>query len=337
MANFKAEAISISSHIFCEEVIMIISASRRTDIPAFYSPWFLNRITEGYVMVRNPMNIHQISRISLSPDVVDGIVFWTKNPAPMLDKLDALKDYMYYFQFTLTAYGKDVEPNVPDKDKVILPAFQRLSEQIGSQRVIWRYDPIFLSEKYTVDYHIRRFEELAKVLHPYTDQCVISFLDFYRNAAHRMEPVKVQEFPIGTQRTLAQALANIGQAYGLRLSTCSEQIDLSAFGIGHAHCIDPSLFEKLLGCPLQSKKDKNQRLECGCAESIDIGAYDTCPNGCLYCYATFSEKSVRTNLGKHIPASPLIIGQPGPEDKISDRKVSSQKVMQISLDWPPNE
>lgn len=160
---------------------MIISASRRTDIPTYYSDWLLNRIKAGYVYVRNPMNVHQISKISLSPDVVDGIVFWTKNPIPMLDKLNALKDYMYYFQFTLNSYGVDVERNIPSKNNVIVPTFQRLSDLIGPDRVIWRYDPIFLSETYTTDYHIHYFEELAKRLSSYTKKCTISFLDFYRN------------------------------------------------------------------------------------------------------------------------------------------------------------
>lgn len=160
---------------------MIISASRRTDIPTYYSDWFLKRIKAGYVYVRNPMNPHQVSQINLSPEVVDGIVFWTKNPTPMLDRLVELNDYMYYFQFTLNSYGVDVEENIPNKSKVVIPAFQRLSDSIGPDRVIWRYDPIFLSKVYTVDYHIRYFEELAKRLFPYTKKCTISFLDLYRN------------------------------------------------------------------------------------------------------------------------------------------------------------
>ena len=157
---------------------MIISASRRTDIPTYYSDWFLNRVKAGYVYVRNPMNVHQISQISLSPEVVDGIVFWTKNPIPMLDKLDALKDYMYYFHFTLNSYSADVEKNIPSKSKAIIPAFQRLSDLIGPDRVIWRYDPIFLSETYTMDYHVHYFEELAKRLAPYTKNAQSVFLTF---------------------------------------------------------------------------------------------------------------------------------------------------------------
>ena len=131
---------------------MIISASRRTDIPSYYSEWFMNRIKEGFLYVRTPMNVHQVSKISLSPDVVDGIVFWTKNPAPMMDKLDLLSDYAYYFQFTVNSYARDIEPNIPNKNDTIIPLFKKLSNRIGKDRVIWRYDPILLTEKYTIEY-----------------------------------------------------------------------------------------------------------------------------------------------------------------------------------------
>ena len=160
---------------------MIISASRRTDIPSYYSEWFYNRIKEGFVYVRNPMNIHQIGKISLSPDVVDGIVFWTKNPAPMLDRLGELEKYTYYFQFTVNPYSTDVEPNVPSKNDTIIPTFQKLSSIIGKERIVWRYDPILLNEKYTVDYHIKYFSMLADKLAYYTEKCTVSFLDMYKN------------------------------------------------------------------------------------------------------------------------------------------------------------
>ena len=185
---------------------MIISASRRTDIPTYYSTWFFNRLQEGYVLVRNPLNIHQVSKISLDPDVIDGIVFWTKNPIPMLDKLDRLKDYVYYFQFTLTSYGKDVETGIPSKKAVIIPAFQRLSDAIGPDRVIWRYDPIFLSETYSADYHIRFFEELAKKLSPYTKKCTISFIDMYRKTQKNVAGLSMREFPVQLQDELAGKL-----------------------------------------------------------------------------------------------------------------------------------
>ena len=175
---------------------MIISASRRTDIPTYYSEWFMQRIKEGYVLARNPMNAHQVSRISLNPEVVDGIVFWTKNPLPMLDKLPLLKDYMYYFQFTLNGYEQDVEAGVPPKDKFIVPGFQRLSDMLGPERVIWRYDPILLNNKYTFNYHVQRFAELAKQLAPYTKQCTISFLDMYAKTERNMQGLAVQPWSL---------------------------------------------------------------------------------------------------------------------------------------------
>ncbi len=160
---------------------MIISASRRTDIPAYYSDWFFNRIKEQYVLARNPRNFRRISRVPLSPNVVDGIVFWTKNPAPMLAKLDKLKDYTFYFQFTLTPYGRDMEPGIGSKQDSIIPSFQRLADTIGPERVIWRYDPVLLSDVYTEKYHLKHFEKLAGRLSGYTRRCTISFLDMYRN------------------------------------------------------------------------------------------------------------------------------------------------------------
>lgn len=311
---------------------MIISASRRTDIPTYYSEWFFNRIKAGYVLVRNPMNAHQISKINLSPDVVDGIVFWTKNPIPMLDKLDLLTDYMYYFQFTLNAYNQDVETGVPLKNNIVVPAFQKLSDIIGPDRVVWRYDPIFLNETYTAEYHIRYFEKLAKRLAPYTKKCTISFLDFYRNTEKNIAGLSIQKFTPEVQEFLAKNLSEIAYSYGLKMDTCAEGIDLQKFGIDHARCIDDRLFGKLLHCPLKVGKDKNQRLECGCIESLDIGAYNTCRNGCRYCYANYSTKTVCTNAGKHNPESPLLIGEIGSEDKITERKMHSCIENQIQFD-----
>lgn len=310
---------------------MIISASRRTDIPTYYSKWFFNRIKEQYVLVRNPMNARQISKISLDPDVVDGIVFWTKNPIPMLDKLDMLQNYMYYFQFTLNSYGQDVEPHVPSKQNHIVPAFQKLSDLIGPERVIWRYDPIFFNEKYSSEYHVRYFEKLAKILHPYTKKCTISFIDLYRNTQKNIDGLKLQSISIEQQKQLAQNLSEIAHGYGLKMDTCAEGIELEPYGIQHARCIDDRLLGKLLNCPLKVGKDKNQRLECGCIESLDIGAYNTCRNGCLYCYANYSQKSVATNSTRHNPESALIFGEVGPEDKIIERKMQSFKSMQLEL------
>ena len=160
---------------------MIISVSRRTDIPSYYSEWLFNRLNAGYAYVRNPMNPHRISEVSLSPDVVDGIVFWTKNPTPMLNRLHELQDYTYYFQFTLTPYGADVEKNIPSKNDIVIPTFQKLSSMIGKERVVWRYDPILLNDKYTMQYHMKYFRVLCDKLADHTEKCTISFLDLYKN------------------------------------------------------------------------------------------------------------------------------------------------------------
>lgn len=311
---------------------MIISASRRTDIPTYYSEWFLNRIKAGYALVRNPMNPHQVSRISLSPDVVDGIVFFTKNPIPMLGKLDALKEYMYVFQFTLTPYGRDMETHVPSKAEQIIPAFQRLSDLIGPDRVIWRYDPILLNGLYTVDYHIRYFEGIAQKLHSYTRQCTISFVDLYQKTRRNAAGLALREILLEEQNMLAKALSEIAHGYGLQISTCAEDIDLDRYGIAHARCIDGRLFERLLGCPLDAKKDANQRAECGCMESVEVGAYHTCLNGCKYCYANHSPQIALTNAAKHNPQSPLLLGELAPGDRVTERKMRSLKVGQIGLE-----
>lgn len=311
---------------------MIISASRRTDIPTYYSNWFFNRIMNGYVLVRNPIHTHQISKIPLNPDVVDGIVFWTKNPIPMLDRFNVLREYMYYFQFTLNSYAQDVETHVPNKQKHIIPAFKKLSDMIGPDRVIWRYDPIFLNDTYTPEYHIRYFEKIAKELSPYTQKCTISFIDFYRNTSKNVSDLSLHDFPEEAQKDLAKELAAIAHSCGLLIDTCAEGIELQEYGIGHARCIDDRLLSKLLDCPLDIRKDKSQRLACGCVESIDIGAYDTCRNGCKYCYANYSEKTVCSNFARHIPDSPLLFGEVGPDDIITERKVMSCKVNQIRFD-----
>lgn len=199
---------------------MILSASRRTDIPNYYSEWFINRIREGFLYVRNPMNAHQVSKINLSPDVIDCIVFWTKNPINMLGKLEELKPYMYYFQFTLTGYGRDVEPNLPHKREALIPTFQRLSEQIGKERVIWRYDPIFLSDRYTVEYHIKAFEEIVASLAGYTDKVVISFIDFYKKTMRNTRTLAIQQMTAQKTRTLAEKMAEIALRYSLDIETC---------------------------------------------------------------------------------------------------------------------
>ncbi len=310
---------------------MIISASRRTDIPAYYSDWFCNRVRAGYLCVRNPMNAHQVSRISLDPSVVDCIVFWTKNPAPMLPRLDEFAAYQYYFQVTLTGYGRDVEGNVPDKHEVLLPAFKQLAKAIGPERVIWRYDPILFNERYTPEYHLRAVRAIARELEGCTEKCVISFVDTYAKNRKNMERLGAQELSRTELEAFAGDLASITHEHGMETGSCAEKIDLAACGIEHNACIDGALIERLLGCELGVKKDPVQRVECGCTASVEVGAYNTCRHACTYCYANYSPDAVARACAAYDPDSPILCGTIGPDDKVTDRKMVSLIKKQQSL------
>lgn len=302
---------------------MIISASRRTDIPSFYSEWLFNRLKEGYVCVRNPMNIHQISQISLSPDVVDGIVFWTKNPTPMLERIHELDNYTYYFQFTLNSYGKDIEKNVPSKNDVIIPTFKKLSSIIGKERIVWRYDPILINEHYTREYHKKYFQKLCDSLCNYTEKCTVSFVDLYKNTERNTKSLNIHTPSNEEVLELMSFFSKIAHENGIYIDTCTEEYDLSSLNIKHACCIDKSRLERIGNYQLKIGKDKNQRSICGCIESIDIGMYNTCENGCMYCYANFNCEMAQKNHNKHNPLSPLISGEIEYDDKLNIRNVKS--------------
>lgn len=310
---------------------MILSVSRRTDIPNYYSEWFFNRLKEGFLYVRNPMNFHQISEIKISPDVVDCIVFWTKNPLPMMERLDELEAYNYYFQFTLTGYGNDVERNLPNKKTSVISIFQELSNRIGKEKVVWRYDPIFFSNRYNAKYHLKAFRSIAEALSGYTEKCVISFLDIYPKNKKNMDNLLSYDLSDSELRGFAKELSNIAKENHIKIGSCAEKIDLDEYGIIHNSCIDKELIEKIIGCKLKINKDKNQRIECGCVESVEVGTYNTCKNGCVYCYANYSAKSVESNFQKYDPLSPLLCGHIEKDDKISTRKVVSLKETQISI------
>lgn len=310
---------------------MILSVSRRTDVPNYFADWFYNRIKEGFVCVRNPMNPHQISRISLAPEVVDCIVFWTKNPAPMLARLDELSSYHYYFQFTLTGYGRDVECNLPHKKEIMIPVFQTLSEKIGSKRVVWRYDPILFNEVYTPEYHLNAFRQIAQALNGYTNQCVISFVDTYAKNQASMKKLGVYEFPGQELLEFVRELNNTANANGIKVVSCAEQMDLAQCGVEHSSCIDKRRMEEIIGYNIEVGKDKNQRAECGCMESVDIGTYNTCKSGCKYCYANHSAESVIRNVEMYDLYSPLLCGTITEEDRVTERKIRSLKREQMQL------
>ncbi len=254
------------------------------------------------------MNFHQVSRISLSPDAIDAIVFWTKNPTPMLHRFKELDAYMYVFQYSITPYGREIEPSIPSKREIIIPAFQKISEHIGPKRVIWRYDPIFISHRYSVAYHVRAFGEIARALKGYTRKCTISFMDMYKNTSEKARIFGFSEVARSEQMEIAREFSAIASECDILLETCAEEIDLSEYKIGHARCVDGQLFEDILGRPLHVKKDKNQRLACGCAASVDIGMYNTCENFCQYCYANYNASAVEKNNLAHHPDSAYISG-----------------------------
>ena len=310
---------------------MILSVSRRTDIPNYYSDWFYNRIKEGFLYVKNPMNPHRISRIELSPDLVDCIVFWTKNPEPMMARLHELDDYIYYFQFTLTGYGRDIEPNVPHKKERIIPVFQRLSDTVGSSRVVWRYDPILFNDIYTEEYHLKAFEQIAGALAGYTKKCIISFVDTYAKNKAVMKMLGIREIFLEdggedsdsyqNLKMFAAKLSKIAHQNGMEIATCAEKIDLSDCDIAHSSCIDQALVEKITGHSIDVGKDKNQRAECGCVESVEVGTYHTCLNGCKYCYANDSHERAERNFKAYDADSLLLCGRVEDGDKITERKV----------------
>lgn len=284
---------------------MIVSVSRRTDIPAFYADWFFNRLREGFVCVRNPMNASQVRRVELSPHSVDCFVFWSKNPAPMIDRLALLDDYTYYFQFTVNGYGADIEPCVPPVDEVTA-TFARLSDLIGPRRVVWRYDPVLFAGPIDADYHRRRFEAIAGRLCGRTERCMISFVDIYGKMKRRFDAVHGRGLSACQMRSLAADFAHIASAYGMRVYTCAEKIDLESVGVEHGCCIDGRLIGALSEGVSIAKRASGQRSECGCVQSVDIGRYNTCMHNCLYCYANVGHESVMRNYMAHDPLSPFM-------------------------------
>lgn len=300
---------------------MILSVSRRTDIPSYYSEWFLNRLKEGFLYVRNPMNARQVSKILLDKETIDCIVFWTKNPKPMLSRIHELRDYPFYFQFTLTGYGRDIEPSLPDKRKELIPTFIKLSEMVGRERVILRYDPILLNERYTLEYHCKAFEEITSKLSGYTNCVVISFLDWYTKIDKNMRKQGIRIPKEEEIRYVAKQFGGIAKKNHMKIVTCAEKMDLSEYGIGHSSCIDRELIESIIGRSLSVKKDKNQRMECCCVASVDIGTYNTCLNGCTYCYANVSRGIIERNYHGYDKKSPILCSQVNEEDKITLRKL----------------
>ncbi len=287
---------------------MIVSASRRTDIPAFYSRWFMNRLRAGHCTVRNPFNAAQVSRVSLAVDDVSAIVFWTRDPRPLLPFLPELLGMGHepFFLLTLLGNPRTLDPKCPDPETAAA-AFDALADALPG-RVTWRYDPVALTEATPPDHHRRMFGRLAARLAGRTDRVVVSFVEPYRKIAKRMAALAQEGYAPLLRDTAAEIrlladMRDMAEACGMRLFTCSQPEAFASAGIAPARCIDPDWIESRIGKPVVRTKDANQRPRCGCAPSKDIGAYDTCLFGCRYCYATSSFERARANFARHDPDS----------------------------------
>jgi len=274
---------------------MIISASRRTDIPAFYADWFVNRLNAGYCLVKNPYNPNQIRRVSLAPADVSGIVFWTKNATPLLAKMDVLDMYEYYYQYSITPYHSDIERGIANKRTECIPTFIELAKRISPERMIWRYDPIVITQRYDIDYQIKAFARLCELLEGSTHKCVLSFAIAYKSVTKRLQNSGHIELTVQEKVQLAEMLFSIAQKHGITLCACCELAELSQTGVQPISCVDAAIFG------ITAPRDKNQRKGCNCAVSVDIGAYNTCMNGCVYCYANHNEALVKNNFVNRDP------------------------------------
>ncbi len=298
---------------------MIINTGMRTDIPAFYSSWLLNRIKEGFVYVRNPYYRHQVKKYVLNPEVVDCLAFCTKNPHPLISHLSELDKYRNFWFVTITPYGKNIEPNVPDKKQVIND-FKLLSKHFGKNAVALRYDPIFINQEFDVNRHIKCFEKLLDELKGYTEDCTISFLDRYECVKRNAPDLKTPT--IEEQVLIAKAFSKIGERNNITIHSCCEKEFLKNYGLDITGCMTKNIVEKAIGEKLNEQKNNSKRSMCNCLMGNDIGAYNTCMHLCKYCYANSNKRLVNENVKKHNPNSPFLIGELEAEDKIT---VANQK------------
>jgi len=304
---------------------VIISASRRTDIPAFHAGWILERLREGFAYVRNPFNPRQVSRVSLSPEEAELIVFWTKDAGNMLAHLNELDGmgYPYLFQYTLTPYGSEIERNV-DKPRA-MESFLKLAGRIGKNRLVWRYDPILLTEKWTAERHMRSFEAMCRRLEGASGRCVVSFVDLYASVKRSADWIQAPDE--AQMHEIARFLAETARRYGFLPSACAEALDLSGDGLEIRGCIDRADVEAVLGRPVQAAKDGGQRNACRCIKSVDIGAYDTCAHGCVYCYA----RTGRGMVPASDPRSPILGPALTGDELITERVERRLTAAQVSM------
>ena len=270
---------------------MILNISGRTDIVAFYSDWLMNRLKEGFVDVRNPFNPKMVSRIMM--DDVDLLFFCTKNPIPILDKLKDIKKKVY-FHITLTSYKKDIEPNLPDK-KDIIASIKKLSNIIGKDNIVIRYDPVFISDKYSLDYHIKSFDRLCELLDGYVSKLLISFIDDYKNVRNNYRTLKYKKFTEDDYKTIGTSFYESAKKHNIAVHTCNEERNLTEYGFIKEDCLSKELAFKLTGKIYKKEWKARKSPYCRCVQMADIGVYNSCKHFCKYCYANYDEKQVNDN------------------------------------------
>lgn len=311
---------------------MILNTGLRTDIPGFFSQWFYNRIEEGFVYVRSPYAKNLIYSYKLSPELIDCIMFCTKNPKPMFENLEKISDFNQYWHITITPYGKEIEPNVPPVDELI-ESFKFLSRELGKEKVSLRYDPIFINEKYTLKKHIESFEYILDNLAPYTSEVIISFIDLYEKTKRNFP--NVSEVSQEERLEIGKEFAKIAYKHKINLKTCAEGKELNKFGIDSSGCMTKEVFERVINKNLNIPKQKARHGECYCLLNNDIGEYNTCNHGCLYCYANSNKRLVEKRIKLHNPKSPLLIGEINEKDKIKEMNqksfISYDKSVQTKL------
>lgn len=294
---------------------MIIGTGQRTDTVQYYTPWLLNRFEEGFVFVRNPLFPHKVTRYELDPAVVDCVEFCSKNYAPILPRLHEITSrFNTHFHYTITAYGPDLEPGVPDIDTSV-DTLLVLEEQVGAKRICWRYDPVLIWGPYTVERHLEPFGHLCNRLAGHVDRCIFSFVEMYRKLADtfpELEPVSDAQ-----KEELARGMGEIAARHGIWIQTCATRESYERYGIHRSGCSTLAMLGEANGVTFRDLKHRGIRHDCGCFEARDIGAYDTCPNGCRYCYATKSADRARANYAAHNPDSPFLLGGFEPGDEIS--------------------
>ena len=294
---------------------MILNISGRTDIVAFYSDWLMNRLDEGFIDVRNPFNPKMVSRIMM--DDVDLLFFCTKNPIPILDKLKDIKKKVY-FHVTLTPYKNDIEPNIPPKGNVV-EAVKKLSNLIGKENLVIRYDPIFINDKYTLEYHVKAFDKLCNLLDGYVEKILISFIDDYKNVRNNYKILKYKQLTENDYKVIGMSFSESAKKHHINVHTCAEVRDLTEYGFIHDECMSKELALKLTGKTYKKWKAR-KNVPCQCVEMVDIGVYNSCKHFCKYCYANYDEKTVNDNYNKHNSKSSLLIGELSDDDIIKIRK-----------------